>query len=152
MPYKWCKFGCDRSIIKDTTFRKNACSAVSRLPLGEFSWNFTPLTFHAYDTKIVSLVAIDQYLRVLYFTWKTKDLFACISASFGGISLELHTCVTKVQVLLHSVNITGTLLDEKVPFRVYLGFHWWDFSKTSNLALSMYLPQTIQFWFRLVTN
>jgi hypothetical protein len=67
---RW-KFGCDRSLVKDTLPREQSSfSAVSRVLKQWFSWIFTRLTYHACATNGESLFAIDHEWRVLYLEYK----------------------------------------------------------------------------------
>jgi hypothetical protein len=48
--------------------------------------------------------------------------------------------------------IKGNWLENKMPFRLYVGFHWRDFPETSYLALFTHTLQTMQVWLWSVNN
>jgi len=54
------KYGCARSIMKDTLLGEPSTLCVSMLPLEEISWIIILTTFCACAINIVSLVAIGQ--------------------------------------------------------------------------------------------
>jgi hypothetical protein len=107
MCYKWCKFGCDRSVINDTTLRTKYLFGSISVPIGGI---FLKLhTFHAYATKGVSLVEVGQYIWVLH-------------------------------------------LENQGLFRLYFGFLWRNFPRTSYLTLLAHALEIVQLWLWSVDN
>jgi hypothetical protein len=107
MRYLWCKFGCDRLLIKDTLPREQSTfSAVSRVLRQWFSWIFTRRTSHACATNGESLVAIGQEWRVLYLEYKVHFR---LNVGFHWRDFPIHVLrcmheIQAVQVWLRSVN------------------------------------------------
>jgi len=83
------KFVCDRKIMKSNLRKKESFSAVLRLPLEWFSSNITALILYRCTTNHVSLFAINQQLRAIYF--KKMVLLVCILACKKGTKLAVST-------------------------------------------------------------
>ena len=90
------KFVCDRKIMKGNLgyIKKESFSAVFRLPLNWFFSNITSFILHTCTTNHVSLFAIIQQLRAIYF--KKKLLFGRISDCERG---------TNFAVSMHAVEL-----------------------------------------------
>lgn len=64
MPYKLCRFGCDRSLIKGTLLGElSTYSALPRLAMERFFLKFISRNFRACCTNEVRLVVLGHYLR-----------------------------------------------------------------------------------------
>ena len=102
-------------------------SSESRLPIDGFSWNVIPRTFRACATHGIRLVAMEQKLS--HFSWSTKYLTFCISASSGGITLKNHILQSpRMRFELREFgcdrSITKGTLHGKQYFFVCLGLQW----------------------------
>jgi hypothetical protein len=68
MPWKRCKCGCNRSIIKGNLFgQQSSLLAPSWLPLEGFSLNSKPAVLRAWTKYTESFVPIVQKWRAFYF-------------------------------------------------------------------------------------
>jgi hypothetical protein len=89
MSYKSCKFCCDRSKIKCTLFEEHCVPwSASRLPLEGFYWKFISCIPYAWATNSEGWCPLVTNWG--HFTWKTKYVFVCTSASMGAIFLKVH--------------------------------------------------------------
>jgi len=120
MSHKYCKVGCDRSIIKGTLRQGNV---PSQLFLG-FHWRDSPEnSYLAMYTH--ALWQFQVWLRMAnnrgYFIWKAMWL-RCISASVGGIFLNIHTSkypriqYKECKYLSHRLLSKSTLFGDEYAF------------------------------------
>jgi hypothetical protein len=151
MRYKWYQLCSGRSIMKDTLLTERCtCSSVSRLPFEGSPWISTYRIFHAYSFAEEVRVFFLSVYNEGHFTWRTKRLFSCISASIRAILLKVYTasspqirCKWWMYVWNRPV-MKGTLLKRT--------FLWRDFRQTSYLALSTYALRMVYIWLLSVND
>jgi hypothetical protein len=156
MRYKWCKFGSERWATNGTLVEQQcASSAVSRLVLRGLYSNFTPRSTHTFATYDARLASIDQKLKALYYMSNVPSrlYFGFLSRDFPENSyakFRMHPLKTE-QVWLCSVKNEGHSTWTAVSFRLFLRFHWSDFTEQSTFSSVSRLPLEELSW-NLVTH
>jgi len=139
MRYTRCKFGCDRSVRKNTLLEEqSAFWSVSRLLLYEIPWIIILITFRACAINTVILVAIDQLGRTLYLEGEERFrqylgfyyrkfpgffyllYFSCMRYKYSKFALD--RSITKGTLLGQQCMFSSLsrLLPEEIPWIVIL--------------------------------
>ena len=122
MLYRRCKLLCDGSVIKATGCISAALKQISpKLHTSDcprMCWNQCLL---GCNRSVVKRTSLEEQ----------RNFSFLISASIRGISFippTFHACTPKSLILVaFGLYIRPLCLENKVPFRMYLGFHWKNF-------------------------